>query len=229
MRIVIALLTIVLAAPTALAQQGVPLPPQPPADKPPAAPQPAAPAPAANGPSLEVTMKFIQDKVNEQGMIIYIQNANDTNTGAPITLSGNVSVESSVTAVDLAGGLSLQESVNQRQTITWRVYFKDIGKLEVLNSTDYKHRINPVSKIWVDDPPYFEIVVHLAGGKTVQQHTRVTAKSETPKHAAMYKESDVNVKEFALHFHDEETANRVAKAMIHAVELCGGGSQPEPF
>jgi len=30
-------------------------------------------------------------------------------------------------------------------------------------------------------------------------------------------------------FHDEETANRVAKAMLHAVELCGGGSRPEPF
>lgn len=30
-------------------------------------------------------------------------------------------------------------------------------------------------------------------------------------------------------FHDEEMANRVAKAMLHAVELCGGGSKPEPF
>jgi hypothetical protein len=28
---------------------------------------------------------------------------------------------------------------------------------------------------------------------------------------------------------DEELANRLAKAMLHAVELCGGGSQPEPF
>jgi hypothetical protein len=31
---------------------------------------------------------------------------------------------------------------------------------------------------------------------------------------------------FAL---DEEMANRLAKAMIHAVELCGAGSQQEPF
>jgi len=28
---------------------------------------------------------------------------------------------------------------------------------------------------------------------------------------------------------DEDFANRLAKAMLHAVELCGGGSQPEPF
>jgi hypothetical protein len=28
---------------------------------------------------------------------------------------------------------------------------------------------------------------------------------------------------------DEDTANRLAKALVHAVELCGGGSKPEPF
>ena len=32
-----------------------------------------------------------------------------------------------------------------------------------------------------------------------------------------------------LMFYDEEMANRVAKALVHAVELCGGGSKPEPF
>ncbi len=31
-----------------------------------------------------------------------------------------------------------------------------------------------------------------------------------------------------LRFSDEDMANRVAKAMLHAVELCGG-SKPEPF
>jgi hypothetical protein len=30
-------------------------------------------------------------------------------------------------------------------------------------------------------------------------------------------------------FVDEDVANRVAKAMLHAVELCGGGAKPEPF
>jgi hypothetical protein len=31
------------------------------------------------------------------------------------------------------------------------------------------------------------------------------------------------------YFLDEDVANRTAKAMVHAVELCGGGSKPEPF
>jgi hypothetical protein len=30
-------------------------------------------------------------------------------------------------------------------------------------------------------------------------------------------------------FFDEQLANRVAKALVHAVERCGGGSKPEPF
>jgi hypothetical protein len=34
---------------------------------------------------------------------------------------------------------------------------------------------------------------------------------------------------YEFYFHDEDVANRVAKALVHAVELCGGGSQPEPF
>ena len=41
--------------------------------------------------------------------------------------------------------------------------------------------------------------------------------------------SDRTDKQNAFIFRDEETANRVAKAMLHAVELCGGGSQQEPF
>lgn len=40
---------------------------------------------------------------------------------------------------------------------------------------------------------------------------------------------DSDPSSYDFYFHDEETANRVAKALVHAVELCGGGSQPEPF
>jgi uncharacterized protein (DUF2384 family) len=36
-------------------------------------------------------------------------------------------------------------------------------------------------------------------------------------------------KENRFTFREEEMANRVAKAMVHAVELCGGGAKPEPF
>jgi hypothetical protein len=79
--------------------------------------------------------------------------------------------------------------------------------------------------VYQDDPPYFELVIHLAAGKTVQRHTHTIIGG---KHSKTTEVND-NIGEFALPFRDEETANRVAKAMIHAIELCGGGSKPEPF
>jgi hypothetical protein len=32
-----------------------------------------------------------------------------------------------------------------------------------------------------------------------------------------------------IRFYEQELADRVAKALVHAVELCGGGPKPEPF
>jgi len=217
MRIVIVFLTMVLAGATAQAQQSVPPPPQPTAD---------------NGPSLEATMKFIQDKVNQQGAIVYVESWNNSVSGTSSPAKES-SVESHVVAVDPAGGLSLQQTFKSLEstqsgtrsaTGTWQMQFKDVEKLEVLNAMDFKHRKSP-SMVFQNDPPYFEVLVHLAAGKTVPHHTVRVESSNNGKST----ESNDNIGEFVLHFRDEETANRVAKAIIHAVELCGGGSKPEPF
>jgi hypothetical protein len=219
MRIVSMLMTIVFAGATALAQQSVP--PQPPADK-----------PAANGPSLAVTLKFIQDKVNQQGKIEFVEHEKYSD-GNQILY--DITEESQVVAVDPAGGLSLQEQffrsirtqivITSRITYTWQVYFKDVEKLEVLNSADYQHRL-ALAMTYQHDPPFFEILVHLAAGKTVSQHFSRTG---TIGNHIDTNEEDNNIREFVIHFRDEDTANRVAKAMVHAVELCGGGPKPEPF
>jgi hypothetical protein len=233
MRIVSLLLTVVMTTSIALAQQSVPPPPQPAPDKP-------------AGPSLEVTMKFIQDKVNQQGKIDIVFSGSNTVTGQSILPEAD-SLESRVIAVDPAGGLSVQEShksprfmqsqeiplgaefmrLTKSETTTWQVYFKDVEKLEVLNSNDFKHRNNP-SVVFHDDPPYVDVLVHLATGKTVPRHTVVRVEGgKTDKTTTT--ESDDSIRDFVLHFRDEETAERVAKAIIHAVELCGGGSKPELF
>jgi hypothetical protein len=56
MRTITVFLTVVFVAAAGLAQQEVPPPPKPP----------------DNGPSLEVTMKIIQDKMNDQGDVEYV-------------------------------------------------------------------------------------------------------------------------------------------------------------
>jgi hypothetical protein len=283
MRIEAICLIVVLAGASALAQQAVPPPPQPAPDKPvaanppttsaPAAVQPAANPTAANGPSLEVTLKFIQDKVNDQGKIVYVESISDSLTGEraeenaslgfahrPSSAKASPSLargvmkkgyagaagpspeqyaDTEVAAVNPAGILSIKETGTKTEaprsawvvaagtedwTKVWPVNFKNVGKLEVISSTDYKHRMNP-AMTYQDDPAYFELVVHMAAGKPATQHI-LTVPSN--RHARST-ESDENIQEFALHFRDEDAANRVAKAMIHAIELCGGGSAPELF
>ncbi|MGO9317582.1 MAG: hypothetical protein ACLPXT_06915 [Terracidiphilus sp.] len=218
MRIATVFLTLALTASLTLGQQSVPPPPRPVAD---------------SGPSLEVTLKFIQDKVNQQGAIVYVESWNNPVSGTSSTARES-SVETHVVSVDPAGGLSLQQAfksltttpndLTQTATGTWQMQFKDVEKLEVLNAMDFKHRRSP-QMVFQNDPPYFEVLVHLMPGKTVQHHT---VKVESGKNGKTTESND-NIGEFVLHFRDEETANRVAKAMIHAVELCGGGSKPEPF
>ncbi len=189
---------------------------------------PSAGAATTSGPSLAETMQFIQDKVNQQGKIVSHETFFDSATSER---SGDMFCDdhSQVVAVDPSCGLFLQNSTTwppQEETVidTWtsRVDFKDIEKLEVLNAADYTHRFGMVVQY---DPPFFELVIHLAAGKTVRQHRRWITGG---KHGKTMEE-DKNIGEFVLHFRDEETANRVAKAIIHAIELCGGGSKPEPF
>jgi hypothetical protein len=116
------------------------------------------------------------------------------------------------------------QSGTQTATATWQILFKDVEKLEVLNSIDFKHRRSP-TMVFQNDPPYFEVLIHLGSGKMVHYHTMRVESGKNAKST----ESNDNSGEFVLHFRDEETADRVAKALVHAVELCGGGSKPEPF
>jgi len=206
----------------------------------PADTQPAT-APNPSGPSLAESLKFIQDKVNLEGSIAYTETASNASTGESIGAFYQYSQETQIVAFDPAGGLSLQDKtsltlsgfggVTSSGTITWQVNFKDVEKLEVMNSADLKHSLAQ-QYVYQDTPQFFELVVHLAPGKTVRQHSRTTVCMRgiiIPKQSCKTPESDNNVGVFAIHFRDEEMADRVAKAMIHAIELCGGGSKPELF
>ncbi len=196
--------------------------------------QPPAAAPPTNGPTLAESLKFIQDKVNQQGSFAYTESVSYASSGADLGSVFQYSQESQVIAVDPAGGLSFQEQttvairgITSNGTATWRVNIKDLDRLEVLSSAEYKHRYAQ-GYVYQDSPPFFELLVHLAAGKTVQQHSRAVVTSG--RHGKPTEsEANKNAGEFVLHFRDEETADRVAKAMIHVIELCGGGSTPEPF
>ena len=65
--------------------------------------------------------------------------------------------------------------------------------------------------------------------KGTQTTSWVKKKQVTTVEPDQIYDSSSNGAQLVYYFLDEDTANRVAKAMVHAVELCGGGSKPEPF
>jgi hypothetical protein len=191
LRVVFVVCFVVLFGGLAFAQQSVAPPPQP----------------AANGPSLAVTMRFIQDMMNQQGKINYALYTHDNSNGEDWPVY-QISIETTNAVADPA-----------TCSITWHkvtanggnVGFDGNLSLDLRNVLTFEVRTSTYEAKMEDtanghpaldkrqDPPYFAVTAKLKGN------------TETP-----------------LFFSSEEIANRIAKAMVHAVELCGGGNK-EPF
>lgn len=194
MRIVPLFLTMILTVSAASAQQSVAPPPRPAADKP-------------AGPTLEVTMRFIQDKLNEVGTVNFAGYLHDSsnNTDWVQKLS---SATSNVVANSDACSLSYHRLVmnNGKPEHDENVFisFRDVQSVAVLT-----------------DEQDWQMFLVRNGDTTVSV-------KDVPEIAVL----DIklpNGKDHSIRFYEQEMADRVAKALVHAVELCGGGSKPEPF
>jgi hypothetical protein len=199
MRIVILFLTVALAAATALAQTSVPPPPQPAADKP-----IAATSLAGNGPSLEVTLKFIQDKLNDLGKVSYVAFEQDTSNGS--TTNAILINEISNIVADPGQCRISYHLKGTRDGHIWadenRVFsLRDVQEIVVMpleqNLNEVQAQIGHPNQITSINPSLILLMVHIPH----------------------------NWEDFL--FSNADLADRVAKSMLHAVELCGGGSKPE--
>jgi hypothetical protein len=221
---------------TLSAQQPVPPPPMPAKDTPVA-------APAASGPTLAETMKFIQEKLKEQGLVEFVETVSVQNQpGVTVRISSR-SKDDDVVAdpaactlhaagtydqntITSAGGKTVA-SEDQHSYLSGTLAFKDVEKITVEHILDFSNRHfaesgHPEFTATAATPVFF---VELMAAKPL--FTRHESKS-IGKQAPVV--SDNTLKEAGLVFRDEDTANRVAKALVHAVELCGGGQKsPEPF
>ena len=196
MRMIAVILAAIMAGATALAQQSVPPPPQPAPDK-----------PAVNGPSLEATMKFIQDKLNEIGTINFAGYVHDSSNNSDGVQKFSATF-SNVVANPGACSLSYHRLIiNNGQTEHNENVFinlRDVQSIAVLPDEQdwqmYLVRSGDTTKTVKDVPEISALVIKLTNGKDP-----------------------------TIRFYEQELADRVAKAMVHAVELCGGGPKPEPF
>jgi hypothetical protein len=194
MRIVSLLLTVVMATSTALAQQSVPPPPQPAADKP-------------AGPSLEVTMKFIQDKLNEIGTVNFAGYVHDSsnNTDGVQKFSATISnIATNPGSCTLSYHRLVLNSGRKEHDENVVINLREVKNISVLPDEQdwqmYLVRTGDSTKTVKDVPDISALVIKLNNGKDP-----------------------------TIRFYEQELADRVAKALVHAVELCGGGPKPEPF
>ena len=218
----------------AYAQQSVPPPPQPAKDAPVA-------APAASGPTLVETMKFIQEKLKEQGLVeftetvsvqnqpgvtirISVRSKDDDVVADPAACTLHAAGTYDSNTVASAGGKTVSTE-NQHSYLSGTLAFKDVEKITVEHVLDFFNRHtaesgHPEFTATAGTPVFF---VELSAAKTLfTRHETNTTGNKAPV------VTDEPLKEASLVFRDEETANRVAKAILHAVELCGGGNK-EPF
>jgi len=186
------LLVVMFLTLAALAQQAVPPPPKP----------------ADSGPSLAVTMKFLQDKLNEEGPINFTLFVHDDVGGSDWVIRRTFVESSFSTDANLCllkYHLKRTDNGQQKLDVDQQLNLKSVQSVSVMTE-EQSVKINGA-----------------ADGQTGQ-----SLRCDPSVFAMRIKIAGVSGGASVLLFHDEDTANRVAKALNHAVELCGGG-QNEPF
>lgn len=191
MRPVTLLLSMLLITAAGLAQTPVPPPPKPP----------------DSGPSLEVTMKFIADKLGEQGKLNYVAYYHDSAT------SKDWAWQYSYEYINIVADLA-----TCRVGYHWRQMAAD-GKL--LGEGDLGLSLAEVRDFAV--LPYEQ---HMQRANADGGHPTWSCTATPPVFVLKGRLLKGN---WGVVLKEEEMANRLAKAMVHAVELCGGGAKPEPF
>jgi hypothetical protein len=152
-----------------------------------------------DSPSLETTMKFIEEKLGSIGPVSYIVNTGGDEWKETDEVT-NVRTNVAGCRIDYDSRATSYGKVNQTQNIS--VPLKDVE--EVLVKSMEQDRKEFTSKAghpeWTVQvsPPVFVLTVKRKSGGN------------------------------NFYMYDESLANRIAKALVHAVELCGGGSK-DPF
>jgi len=166
---------------------------------------PATPNPASGPPSLTDTLRFVDEKLNDSGAVTYrrtLKNPDDSPRGDSQLWSNTISEAlTDPQMCILRFRLSTTLNGNPDNTSNPVISLRRIEKLEVISEQDSMNRLRaPNSGLWSMAPTVYELLLMEQGGGTFR----------------------------IIRFGTEEMANRVAKAMTHAVELCGGGSK-DPF
>ena len=156
--------------------------------------------PAPDGPSLAATMQFLQARLNEQGKMNWTTHYHDSadNTNWIYTLT----FEASKVVADAAA-------------CTIGYHYNIVRDGVQISDSDISFNLHDVQDVTLTTGDQRQNKNDAAAG-----HTTWNAKVDPPVFDLIVRGKE-NA-EFYFFFFDEDTANRVTKAMGHAVELCGG-------
>jgi len=188
---------VLLGGPRAVPQQAVAPPPKP----------------GDSGPTLPVTMKFIQDNLGQLTKF-------DVQTALPADTISNVVADPSGCMLRLTR-VSVQKNFTIDYFPIWDRFTDQISlPLKDVSNLSVSAVANPETQTPFD----LQLAIPR---KTVQVHRE----NEMSKDGKKYKPSRGDTRDYfdisvLIHFPDEESANRLAKALNHAVELCSTNAAP---
>jgi hypothetical protein len=140
---------------------------------------------ADNGPSMEVTAKFIQEKLRANS---FWSDVTIDPTSCEFTAKGRYDPFPD----------------NSVQSITFHFSLRDVSQVEASSHG---------------------FTIDMKPGKSVDHFKETTQKRGKPHRSVNFQEPTF----YSRTLPDEDLGNRLAKAMIHAIDLCGRSGQPEPF
>jgi hypothetical protein len=176
--------------------------------------QQSVPSPPADTASLADTMKFLQDQLNAVGSVHYAEHwhdyVDDTDGVTQHSFEqSNVAADPASCWIKYHLKIVAGAGLNDRDN---GFFLPDVQDLVVTTGEQYANRHyvasgypNVSAKV---DPPVFWLVAR---------------RPDDMSRLSLWRRAGEN----AFVFTDEDTANRVAKAMLHAVQLCGGAKVSE--
>jgi hypothetical protein len=174
--------------------------------------QPVAPLPrpADNGPSLAATMQFIQKGLNAVGKLSFVVHVFDkeegNGTSKYIGECSKVVADPASCTIRYHSWVSAHGEVVNDEDVSFSL--RDVLGLSMLTNDEHEKLIFEREKAYPDE----EQTLHM--------------KFDPQVYLVIMRTAGDNEEGFS--FADKKTAERVAKAMVHAVELCGGGNK-DPF
>ena len=167
---------------------------------------PPPPGPAASGPLLPLTMQFIQDKLSRLGVVNYVAYTHDSIDNS--TWTNSFSTETTNVTADPA---------------TCRISYheKRIKDGNVTSDKDFTFNLSEIQEVVIMPREQLLKKVNTRAG-----HPSWDARIDPPVFMLVVRKAEDT--EWYFYFFDEDLANRVAKAVVHGVELCGGGNK-SPF